>query len=156
MGDAENIDLHSIDDVIAAMYAAISGEPGTQDWALSRKLFHPEARMVRTRLDDKGKPIALSFSVDEYQANASELLKNTPFYEIEIARQTERFGNIASVYSAYEARTSPNGGDFIKRGMNMIHLFDDGTRWWIMHMIWDDEREGLLLPAHLFSASGHA
>lgn len=156
MDKPEALDLHSIDDVIAAMYASISGEPGTQDWPLSRMLFHPEARMVRTRLDDDGKPIALSFSVDEYQANAGELLKDIPFYEIEIARHTERFGNIANVYSAYEAYNAPDGGDLIKRGMNMIHLFDDGTRWWIMHMIWDDEREGLKLPAHLFSASGHA
>lgn len=30
--------------------------------------------------------------------------------------------------------------------MNMIHLFWDGARWWIMHIIWDNEREGVTLP----------
>ncbi|WDI30768.1 hypothetical protein PUV54_12475 [Hyphococcus flavus] len=156
MSIKNSMNYHSIDDVITAMYAAISGEPGKQDWALSRSLFHEKARLVRTRLDDAGKPIALSFDVDEYQANAKELLKDIPFHEIEIARQTERFGNIANVFSAYEARTAPDAPDLIKRGMNIIQLYDDGSRWWIMHMIWDDEREGLKLPTHIFSASAHA
>ena len=154
--DDDEIDYHSLDDVIASMYSTISGAPGEQDWKTGRTLFHPEARLVRTRLDDDGKPIAFSFTIDEFYANVSELLKDMSFYEIEIARQTEQFGNIANVFSAYEAKQHPHDVELIKRGMNMIHLYDDGTRWWVMHVIWDDEREGLTLPLHLFSASGHA
>ncbi len=115
-----------------------------------------KARLVRTRLDETGKPVAFSFSVEEFYKDVSELLKDVSFYEIEIARHTEHFGNIANVFSAYEAKHHPNDAELIKRGMNMIHLYDDGTRWWVMHVIWDDERDGLALPLHLFSASGHA
>lgn len=145
------IDLHDLDQVFDAFYSSVSGPPGGQDWALSDALFHPDSRMVRTRLDEAGKPIALSFDIDSYRANASSLLADIAFYEVEIARRVIRFGNIAQVFSAYEARPAPDSPELIKRGMNMLHLYDDGTRWWIMHCIWDDEREGLSLPMELFA-----
>lgn len=143
------IDLHDLDQIFDAFYASVSGPPGGQDWALSEHLFHPEARMVRTRLDEQGRPIALSFDLDSYRANASALLANMAFYEMEIARRVFRFGNIAQVFSSYEARPAPGSPELIKRGLNMLHLYDDGSRWWIMHCIWDDEREGLQLPPEL-------
>ena len=34
--------------------------------------------------------------------------------------------------------------------MNCAHLFNDGTRWWLMHLIWDDEREGVEVPREVF------
>ncbi|HEX8482336.1 MAG TPA: hypothetical protein VF650_10565 [Allosphingosinicella sp.] len=34
--------------------------------------------------------------------------------------------------------------------MNCAHLFNDGRRWWLMHLIWDDEREGLTVPREIF------
>ena len=49
-----------------------------------------------------------------------------PFYEVETERRVVRFGNVAQVFSAYEARTAPEGGELIKRGMNCAHLFNDG------------------------------
>jgi hypothetical protein len=145
------IDLSSIDAVVRGMYAAISGPPGGQDWPLASTLFHPQAQMIRTRLGADGQPLAQVFTVDAYREDASALLKDVEFHECEIARRTIRFGNIAQVFSAYEARSRPEGGDLIKRGMNLIHLFDDGTRWWIMQMIWDDEREGVAIPQELFA-----
>ncbi|HSN70506.1 MAG TPA: hypothetical protein VLT59_03315 [Steroidobacteraceae bacterium] len=150
MGTVEP-DLHCLDDVIAAMYASISGPPGGQDWTLSRRLFHPRAQLVRTGVDAAGAPKALVFALDEYQRNATDLLRDVSFHEVEIARRSIRFGNVAQVFSAYEARSAPRGGTLLKRGMNLIHLYDDGTRWWIMQMIWDDERDGVELPDHLFS-----
>lgn len=140
------MDLHSLDDIIAAFYAAISGPVGTQDWETARRLFHPDARLVRTRLDAGGKPVAFSFSVDSYRDNTAPMLAAMDFHEVEIARRTVRFGNIAQLFSAYEARDKPEGGRLLKRGMNMIHLWDDGSRWWIVHVIWDDERAGVELP----------
>ena len=78
------------------------------------------------------------------------LLSDIHFYEVETDRREVRFGNVAQVFSAYEARTSPQGGELIKRGMNLAHLFHDGTRWWLMHMIWDDERQGVAIPRTIF------
>ena len=140
----------TIEVVMSALYRSISGPPGGQDFELSSRIYHPDVRLVRTRLDETGKPIALSFSGAEYEANAGALLANRPFYEVETERRVVRFGNVAQVFSAYEARTAPEGGELIKRGMNLAHLFNDGARWWLMHMIWDDEREGVTVPWEIF------
>jgi hypothetical protein len=140
----------TIDQLMTALYNSISGPPGGQDFELSRRLQHPDARLVRTRLDEAGRPVALSFSGEEYEANAKALLAGLPFYEVETERRVVRFGNIAQVFSAYEARTAPEGGELIKRGMNCAHLYNDGTRWWLMHMIWDDQREGVEVPREVF------
>ena len=145
-----NGEFATIDALMAALYDSISGPPGGQDFELSRRACHPDVRLVRTRLDEAGKPFALSFSGDEYEANARALLADIPFYEVETRRRVVRFGNVAQVFSAYEARTARGGGELIKRGMNCAHLFDDGTRWWLMHMIWDDEREGVEVPRAVF------
>ncbi|HEU0097838.1 MAG TPA: hypothetical protein VFQ67_03595 [Allosphingosinicella sp.] len=133
-----------------ALYSSISGPPGGEDFELSRRVYHPDVRLVRTRLDEAGRPVAFSFSADGYEANAKALLADLPFYEVETERRTVRFGNVAQVFSAYEARTAPEGGELIKRGMNCAHLFNDGKRWWLMHLIWDDEREGVEVPREVF------
>lgn len=140
----------TIDQLMTALYSSISGPPGGQDFELSRRLYYSDVRLVRTRLDEAGRPVAFSFSADEYETNAKALLADMPFYEVETERRTVRFGNVAQVFSAYEARTAPVGGELIKRGMNCAHLFNDGSRWWLMHLIWDDEREGVEVPREVF------
>jgi hypothetical protein len=146
----ESTEFETIDQLMTALYSSISGPPGGQDFELSRRLQHPDVRLVRTRLDEAGKPVAFSFSGDEYEANAKALLAGMPFHEVETERRVVRFGNIAQVFSAYEARTAPEGGELIKRGMNCAHLYHDGTRWWLMHLIWDDERDGVEVPRAVF------
>ena len=149
MTDGED-EFGTINALMAALYRSISGPPGGQDFALARRIHHPDVRLVRTRLDEQGRPVASSFSGAEYEANARELLAGRPFYEIETGRRTVRFGNVAQVFSAYEARSAPAGGELIKRGMNLAHLYHDGGRWWLMHLIWDDEREGVEVPREIF------
>ena len=146
----ESAEFATIDQLMTALYSSISGPPGGQDFELSRRLQHPDVRLVRTRLDEGGRPVALSFSGEAYEANARALLAETPFYEVETERRVVRFGNIAQVFSAYEARTAPEGGELIKRGMNLAHLYHDGRRWWLMHLLWDDEREGVSVPRAIF------
>lgn len=150
----EGEEFATIDELMTALYSSISGPPGGQDFELSRRLYHPDVRLVRTRLDEAGRPVAFSFSGEEYEANARALLADLPFYEVETERRTVRFGNVAQIFSAYEARTAPEGGELIKRGMNCAHLFNDGKRWWLMHLIWDDEREGVEVPREVFDEWG--
>ncbi len=58
------------------------------------------------------------------------------------------FGNIAHAWSAYEARTALDDEEPERRGINSIQLFrDERGHWRIMAMIWDNEREGVELPA---------
>ena len=71
------------------------------------------------------------------------------FYESEIHRVTQRFGNMAHVFSTYESRLKADG-PVIARGINSVQLFYDGTRWWIASCVWDDERpDNPLTPEYL-------
>ena len=73
-------------------------------------------------------------------------LARVPFYEMELDRRVEHFGNIAQVWSAYVNRRAPSG-PAERRGVHSIQLFRDGDRKWrIVSMSWDHEREGVSLP----------
>lgn len=144
-------DGHTIAGLMRAFYDTISGPPGGQDWARAGQLFHPGAQMVRTRMEH-GVPAAFVFDHDAYVASTSALLAGLGFYEVETAREVARFGQIAQVFSTYEAREAPDSDALIFRGVNMLHLWHDGSRWWIMAVIWDNEREGVTLPAQWLAA----
>jgi len=132
--------------VIDEMYAMISGPAGPRDWPRQRAIFHPEARQMRTGVNESGKPWIKIMSLDEYAENTTPFFAANPFYEIEIARRIDVFGNMAHVWSAYEARTAPGDAKPERRGVNSIQLYRDETgAWRIMSMIWDNEREGLAI-----------
>ena len=80
-------------------------------------------------------------SLDDYAANTTPFFAANPFYEVETKRRIDRFGNMAHVWSHYEARTSPDAADVERRGINSIQLFNHPEHGWrIIHMIWDNER----------------
>ena len=126
---------------IDEMYAMISGPKGPRDWSRQGNCFLPEARQVRTWVDDEGRPQKLSMSLDEYSANTTPFFEQNDFFEVETGRRIDLFGNIAHVWSHYEARRSPDDANPERRGINSIQLFKDPDQGWrIIHMIWDNER----------------
>lgn len=133
------------------LYAQISGPAGhRRDWSRQTATFLPTARMMRTGVDAEGRPQALLIEVADYPANFEQKIGDAPFFEVEIHRVIQRFGNIAQVFSTYEAWRDAEHTDFIKRGINSIQLYNDGDRWRVANMIWDDERPGLTIdPAYL-------
>lgn len=135
-------DEQAICAVIDEMYAMISGPAGPRDWSRQANCFLPEARQVRTWVDGDGRPQMLAMGLDEYRENVSPFFAENPFYEVETSRRIDLFGNIAHVWSHYEARTSPDAADVERRGINSIQLFRHPELGWrIIHMIWDNERE---------------
>jgi hypothetical protein len=66
--------------------------------------------------------------------------EETPFYENEINREVQIFGNIAHVWSTYETRLVKNG-PVARRGFNSIQLYFDEKRWWIISWSFDKESE---------------
>ena len=126
---------------IDEMYAMISGPKGPRDWARQANCFLPEARQVRTWIDEQGRPEKLSMTLDEYSANTTPFFAENDFYEVETGRRIDVFGNIAHVWSNYEARHSPDDANPERRGINSIQLFKHAEHGWrIVHMIWDNER----------------
>lgn len=143
------VDLTSIESIIHAMYAAISGPAGApRDWAVDRLVHHPGARLMPTRPTPDGGGTIDVFSVEQYVESRTPIFAANDFYEVEVARREFRFGNIAQVVSVYESRRTPDGPPFT-RGINSIQFFWDGTRWWVMSILWDNERAGVEIPPAL-------
>jgi hypothetical protein len=134
-------DEEAIGAAVDEMYAMISGPAGPRDWSRQDNCFLPEARQVRTWVDDQGRATKQSMGLEEYSRDTQPFFDANAFYEIETSRRIDVFGNIAHVWSAYEARRSPDDDAPERRGINSIQLFNDPDRGWrIIHMIWDNER----------------
>jgi hypothetical protein len=145
---SEADDRARIGAVIDEMYAMISGPAGPRDWSRQANCFHPDARQIRTFLDAEGRPAMTAMGLADYARDTTDFFMTHDFFEVEIGRRIDLFGNIAHVWSAYEARSSLGDAVPERRGINSIQLFRDPARGWrIMAMLWDNEREGVTLPA---------
>ena len=134
-------DEEQIGAVIDEMYAMISGPAGPRDWSRQKNCFLDEARQVRTGVDENGRPTMKMMGLEEYAANTTPFFAANAFYEIETARRIDVFGNMAHVWSNYEARTSLDDAEPERRGINSIQLFRDPDQGWrIISMIWDNDR----------------
>ena len=143
-------DLESIGAAVDEMYAMISGPKGLRDWSRQTNCFHPEARQIRTWIDESGRPTCRIMSLDDYARDTAPYFAANDFYEVETGRRIDLFGNIAHVWSAYEARTAPGDTEPERRGINSIQLFRDGEMGWrIISMIWDNERDGIRVEESL-------
>lgn len=140
---AQPADVESIDAIIAAMYDCLSGPKGdARDWDRLRSLFLPDARYIAAR-PAQG---AWFMQVEDFIAMTRRTFERGGYYESEVSRRTERFSDIAHVWSTYEARYTPES-DPHSRGIYSIQLFHDGARWWIANAYWAFEREDMPIPA---------
>jgi len=143
-------DLSSIDAIIKVSYAVISGLAGEKrDWERERSLFLPGARLIPTatvpgRNDVDLAPLILD--VEAYIQRVEPLFADKGFYETEVARRTEQFGQIAHVWSTYESRHRKDDPEPFMRGINSFQLFHDGSRWWIVNIYWQHESAEYPLP----------
>lgn len=140
-------DHDSIDSIVHALYDVISGPAGERDWDRERAMMHPDARLMKTSTDETGEVSILVMNTEEFRERTTPILQENDFYEIEIHKKVDRFGNMAQVFSTYEAKHHPDDTELIKRGINSIQLYHDGKRWWIMSVLWDDERPDNPMPA---------
>lgn len=141
------LDLRDISSVIEAMYAMVSGPAGPRDWSVQNRIFHPDARQMRTGVDADGKPWIKIMTLDEYVADTRDFFAANDFFEVEVGRSVQEFGNMAHAWSVYEARRALTDEVPERRGVNSIQLYrNDAGQWQIMSMIWDNERPGTSVP----------
>jgi hypothetical protein len=146
-------DVASVDAIIAALYDANTNlvDP-KRDADRYRSLFVPGARLMPTSRTPNGKGTIAIETVDDYVRRATSSPRRHGFSEREIARTSEAFGNIMQVFSTYEthldsADTHPH------RSINSIQLFNDGTRWWVVGVIWAVERPDSPIPTEFLKRS---
>ncbi len=133
-------DVGSIDAILAAVYDVISGPAGKKrDWDRMRSLFIPGARLIPTGPRPGGVYGSRVLTVEDYVTRGNALFEKEGFFENEIARKTESFGQIVHVFSTYEARHRPDDAKPFIRGINSIQLMNDGKRWWIVTIFWQAE-----------------
>ena len=139
--------MKSIDDIIKAMYETVSYEAGSHpDWKTENEIFAPDARLVR--MNDSG---VFEFDLKSYRTDFERMIASgemPSFWEGEIWRRTDLFGDMAHVLSAYESRHSRDGA-FINRGVNSIQLFQRDGSWWISAMIWRRDGATVRIPAEI-------
>ena len=154
--DARPEDVKSIDSVLTALYGVISGPAGERDWNRFRSLFLPQARLTAATKNADGSSRVRPMGVEDYAKGAGSYFLQQAFFESPIVNRVETFGNITQVFSSYESRHSAGEAPFA-RGINSIQLLNDGTRWWIVSILWDEERADNPLPKEFAgkSSAGH-
>ena len=137
-----------MDAIVAALYDVISGPAGQKrNWDRFRSLFVPGARLIPTGRRPTGEVVARVRTPEEYIQGSQPLFDQNGFFEREVSRRVEKFGNIAHIFSTYEARRNADEEKPFLRGINSIQLMNDGKRWWILTVFWQAEDATNPLPA---------
>jgi len=142
---AASDDVRTLDDIIRAYYEVVSGPAGeVPDRARDQTLHLPNALVGVPGQDESGVATLITMTLDDYHDRFGGA-RAEGFYEKEIHRVVQRFGNVAHVMSTYASSTTPEGEAF-DRGINSIQLTWDGERWWIVSWIFDSERPDNPIP----------
>lgn len=139
---AKPADVSSPDAILAAVYDVISGPAGPDRF---NSLFAPGARLIPIgpRNDNPG---ILVLSPQDYVDRAGSYFLKNGFVEREASRKTERYGNILQIFSTYESRHDAKDEKPFARGINSFQLYYDGTRWWVVSIMWEEETLDNPLP----------
>ena len=130
----------TLDSTLSSLYGVISGEKGEErDWELFKYIFHPDAKLIPSGKNKEGDFSVRYISPQEYIDLSGNWLVENGFYEKEIIRTVDTFGNITQVFSTYESFHSKEDTEPFMRGINSIQLLYDGNRWWIINIYWVQE-----------------
>ncbi len=133
-------DVASIDAIIESYYSSISGPAGEKrNWDRFRSLFLGDAKLITARPIAGGVlPVVLT-PADFIEGNAS-YFEAGGYFETEMTRRLEEYGNIAHAFSSYASRRTLLDPEPYARGINSFQLLKAGGRWWISAVQWDYER----------------
>ena len=135
---ARPADVSSPDAIVKATFDSESGQVGVpRQWARERALYDKDAIIVAAGPGDHSKnsePHRFTFQryVDE---NDDYFVKNGTA-DRPLGCVVNRRAYIASVTCGYEYSEM---GKVQERGVDMFQLYNDGTRWWIVAVVWDKE-----------------
>jgi hypothetical protein len=126
----------NIGSLIDTLYNCFNGPPGLKrDWDMVQTLFIKGAHIMRTDMPEGGCTELVQMGVEEFIDSVEEFLHQKGFYGKEVNRRIETSGSLAKVLSDYEGRFDPDDPEPFRRGTNVISLYHDGFRWWIINML---------------------
>jgi hypothetical protein len=139
--------VQTLDSTLETLYGVISGEKGeARNWELFKYLFHPDAKLIPSGKNKEGIIGARYMTAEDYITNSGNWLVENGFFEKEIHRTSNTFGNITQVFSTYESFHSEADEMPFMRGINSIQLLNDGKRWWIINIYWVQENQDNPIP----------
>ena len=153
--EADPKDVESIDAIMKAVYDVISGDAGKlRDWDRFRSLFHKDARLIPSGKNPQTGVIgARVLTPDDYAKNSGPNLEKNGFHEREISRHVDQYGNIAQVFSTYSSFRKQTDKDPFMRGINSFQLLNDGKRWWVVTIYWQQESPENLIPKEFLKSA---
>ena len=142
---ANPADVATIDGVMKAYYEGVSGPPGKRDGERILSLFIPQGK-IKINMEGMEPTHQLA---EEYLRTESFLTISTDFYEREISRDEQLFGNMANVISTYGISDAWENEEYKVRGFTVFQLVKTGGRWWVLSTMWQRESDDYPLPPHL-------
>ena len=140
--------VKTLDSTLETLYSVISGEKAEErNWELFNYLFKPEAKLIPTGKKKDGTVGARFMSAQDYIDSSGKWLVENGFFEKEIHRKTDTFGNITQIFSTYESFRSEKDSEPFMRGINSIQLLNDGKRWWVINIYWMQESKENPIPS---------
>jgi hypothetical protein len=139
--------VQTLDSTLETLYGVISGEKGEErNWELFKYLFKPESKLIPSVKNKEGVLEVKFMTPQAYIESSGNWLVENGFFEKEIHRSVDTFGNITQVFSTYESFRSEKDTQPFMRGINSIQLLDDGHRWWVLNIYWCQESEENPIP----------
>jgi hypothetical protein len=139
-------EVGTLDGIIKAYYDVVTVKKGEKVSYTRDSLLHvPNASVGMAERDKDGKVTLRLITLKQFHQNSDAYLEKDGFYEKEISRKVENFGSVYHVWSTYEARNTADG-PVTDRGINSIQLYFDGTRFWILSWVFDQESEKQPIP----------
>lgn len=145
---ANPADVASIDAIIKTVYEVISGPAGERNWQRFYSLFLPGAQMGAISGTPSGEAVFKSLTPVSYQKTSGAFFRKNGFFEEELGRNIQQFGNVANVQSSYQFRFTKDG-KIEQRGVNFFTLVKSKGRWWISNLAWQNENKDLPIPPDL-------
>jgi hypothetical protein len=109
---------------VLAVYNVVSGPAGRRDWNRFEELFAPSGRLVDAT--------ATALTTKEYVELTKPKLNEQSLFERPVDTKVDLAGNIAHVWSRYEARATSNQEQPSSRGVDSFELVRIGNDWKVL------------------------
>ncbi len=144
-------DYSTPDKLISAFYACLDVKAGKAiDSLRFTKLFYYSNAQIAAVLPsrkDSSKTNCYSMLITQYISSMRGHTATNRFWEWETGRQAISYANQTTIYSAYALIDVDSKGDTTKEtGINILHLFFDGKRWWILTCSYEEASAKFPIP----------